>query len=432
MMAFWLAALALLLVAVVPVVWPLLRRGPGAEPRPGDTSLEALSVQLFRERLAELDGERATGALDAADYQRLRLELERNLLRETEGDAPGTAPRGVRRQGLPWVALAMVVALPVAGLLYTYYTSWRGPALEWIAVQERLGAAVAQALATPSALPPEATTDLANFARTLQAHVLRGGKRDPDALYLLGASYLELNRPDLAAQVLARAHRLVPGRDPVTLAYAQSLLSVEGGRLTLEAEGLLRQVLRRQPNHEGARMMLGFGAFNAGQYPLAIAQWRRLQAGRTGGSGNELLANAIAEAERRLAAATPPQAPADPPPAEEIQLTVTVDLDPGLRARVAAGDTLYVFAKAAHGPAAPLAVVRHSDPAFPLEVTLDDADAMVAHLNLSAFPQVVVNARLSKSGDVAPKAGDLQGSSEILDLAAGTRIASVVIDQVVP
>ncbi len=107
-----------------------------------------------------------------------------------------------------------------------------------------------------------------------------------------------------------------------------------------------------------------------------------------------------------------------------------MSLSPALAARVAAGDTLFVFARAADGPRMPLAIVRRPVGEWPAAFTLDDSMAMAPNLKLSGFAQVVVGARISRSGNATPQPGDLIGqSAPVVPGAQGLRIA---IDAVQP
>jgi cytochrome c-type biogenesis protein CcmH len=109
-------------------------------------------------------------------------------------------------------------------------------------------------------------------------------------------------------------------------------------------------------------------------------------------------------------------------------------LAPALRDRLAPEDTLFIFAKAAGGPPMPLAAVRQPARDFPVQVVLDDSQAMMPALKLSNFHQIIVSARISKAGEVTAQAGDLQGASEPLTLDGGsqTQAVALVIDRVVP
>ena len=66
---------------------------------------------------------------------------------------------------------------------------------------------------------------------------------------------------------------------------------------------------------------------------------------------------------------------------------------------------------------------------MPASFSLDDSMAMAPSAKLSGFAQVVVGARISKSGTATPQPGDMQGSSAaVANNAAGVK---VVIDAVV-
>jgi cytochrome c-type biogenesis protein CcmH len=64
-------------------------------------------------------------------------------------------------------------------------------------------------------------------------------------------------------------------------------------------------------------------------------------------------------------------------------------------------------------------------------VTLDDSMSMMPAMKLSKFPEVVVGARVSKSGNAMPQSGDLQTLSQPLDSHRSEPVA-LTIDQVVP
>jgi len=68
---------------------------------------------------------------------------------------------------------------------------------------------------------------------------------------------------------------------------------------------------------------------------------------------------------------------------------------------------------------------------LPLTITLDESMGMLPNLKLSMFPQVVVGARVSKSGNALPQSGDLQVLSAPIDVRRAEPIV-LTIDQIVP
>lgn len=95
-------------------------------------------------------------------------------------------------------------------------------------------------------------------------------------------------------------------------------------------------------------------------------------------------------------------------PQSTARITVAVALNPKFKDRVGPKDTVFVFAKAARGPLMPLAIARLTASQLPASVTLTDGMGMVPNLTLSQFPQIVLGARISKSGNAMAQPGDLQ------------------------
>ena len=88
-----------------------------------------------------------------------------------------------------------------------------------------------------------------------------------------------------------------------------------------------------------------------------------------------------------------------------------VSLAAALRDQVAPDDTVFIVARSADGSKVPLALLRKRVKDLPVEFKLDDSLAMLPNAKLSGATQVVVSARISKSGSAAPQPGDLQGLS---------------------
>ena len=109
-------------------------------------------------------------------------------------------------------------------------------------------------------------------------------------------------------------------------------------------------------------------------------------------------------------------------------LKVTVSLSPKLAKKAEPNDVVFIFARATSGPRMPLAIVRKQVKDLPTTVILDDSQGMNPQVKLSSAPEVIVVARVTKSGMADVQDGDLEGVSA--PVASGTKAVSISIDKV--
>ena len=107
-----------------------------------------------------------------------------------------------------------------------------------------------------------------------------------------------------------------------------------------------------------------------------------------------------------------------------------VSLAPTLKAKANAGATLFVFAKSVDSPGPPVAVFRTTVGSWPVKFKLDDSESMLPGRNLSSAHRVRVEARISQSGQPLAVAGDLQGTTGVIE-TADRKPLTILIDQVV-
>jgi cytochrome c-type biogenesis protein CcmH len=283
-------------------------------------------------------------------------------------------------------------------------------------------------------------------------------EQDPDNVegwIMLGRSYLALQAPGKALGALERAYKLAPDQADVMVAYAEVLAVNSGNKLEGRPAELIRAALEREPENPSARWLTGMLAYQQERFAEAASTWQGLlDELDPAGQEAEEMRQMVAEARSRAGASAGPEAaPADgpPPPAtHEIAQTppsseqapeaaevagariqVSVSLAPELSARTSPDDTVFVYARAAAGPPMPLAARRIKVSDLPANLTLDDGMAMVPAMRLSAFPEVVVGARVSKSGQASPQPGDLEGQSGPVSAAEAPAV-SVAIDRIRP
>ena len=394
MMAFWAICILLILLALALVLPPLLRREDASDPR----------------RVA-LEHAHRSGVLDADEYTRKLAAL---------GNTTPTSISPLARN----TAIALVLILPLlAAGLYQKLGDARvfDPSVQSVAN--------AMQSAQRAGLPPMEQA-IAGLAERLA--------REPDdaqGWLLLGRAYKSTERFAEARAALARALALTPDAPDVLVETAEAqALSTPGARFDGEPLTLLQRALERDPNHQRGLWLLGIAQFQSGDTDTASATWEKLIATLPEDSPmRDSLRQRIDElkAQTGLAAsADTPSVPAlEVPPAP--RLDIRVNLAAELAQRVAPDDVLFVFARAAEGSRAPLAIQRLRAADLPLSITLDDSHAMVPQMNLSSAARIVVGARISRSGNAQAQSGDLETLSEPLSNSHKAVIA-LTIDQIVP
>ena len=110
-------------------------------------------------------------------------------------------------------------------------------------------------------------------------------------------------------------------------------------------------------------------------------------------------------------------------------LKVAVSLSPAVAKQAAPEDVVYVFARAVNGPRMPLAIVRAQVKDLPTTIVLEDGQGMGTGMTLSSAPEIIVIARVSKSGMANAQNGDLEGMSA--PVKKGTKSISISIANVV-
>ncbi|HOL37967.1 MAG TPA: c-type cytochrome biogenesis protein CcmI, partial [Rubrivivax sp.] len=231
--------------------------------------------------------------------------------------------------------------------------------------------------------------------------------------------------------------------------YADALAVVNDRNLEGEPTKLIERALALDPDNAKALALAGTAAFNRKDYKGAVRAWERLAAVAPADSPfQRQVHDSIAEA-RELGGLGPAVAPAGAAAPAPLAATATASAAPGGKAVATGGalvtgtvrlapallaqtrpeDTVFVFARAAEGPRMPLAIVRKQVRDLPFAFTLSDEMAMAPQARLSLHPKVVIDARVSKSGQAQPAAGDLTGRSATV--ANNARDVVVEIDDVV-
>ncbi len=403
MILFSVVTAALVFVALVFLLPPLLGKAH-------DRSLE----QKARE---------AREALKAAtDKDRKKIAEELLATIENEQEQPAATSR----------AGALVVALLVPLLALGMYA--------WLGSPELVTGNAARTATAPASHGAGGMTMAQAIAKLEER--LREDPDNAEGWYMLARSYVAEKQYGNAARAMERVVALEGEKDPnLLLQYADALAMANDGRVAGKPAEFVHKALKLKPDYPEALWLAGIAASQSDKLADAIVYWRKAVALLDDQPESQAeLKKQIEIAEEKLTslggtvppaetatASSPQKTPAKA--ANGASISVTVALSPTLADKVSPDDAVFIYARAASGPPMPLAATRTTVARLPVTVTLDDSQAMMPQMKLSSFPQVVVGARVSKSGQAIPQPGDLEGATHPV-APTSTPEVKVVIDSV--
>ena len=405
MPAFWLSILAMLGAALFVVLRPLFRRSTER-----NVDANAAKVDVYRNRLEEMEAEVASGVMSGADAEAAHTELARALVQETDTVSDAVVDRQDHKPHHWWLAGVIAVLVPfIAVSLYLW-------------------------LGTPDLINSRAPVhgggagDVAHTA-SIEAMVKRLAGRleqnpdDPEGWMMLVNSYMTLGRHADALKAIERLYQITGDQPLVLVRYADILATVKGGDLSGQPSELIQKALKLDPENAMGLWLAGMAAAQSGDPGFAIDYWQRLlpliatdQASQK--EVSDLIAQARGQmgagAETPLSEPRPVTGAIDAVEAVKGTLAVRVEVAPGLNHELKPDDALFIVAKGVNGPPMPVAVIRKTAADLPLEITMDDNNSMMPSMKLTAFAQLELSARISQSGNALPQSGDLVSSPVIV------------------
>jgi cytochrome c-type biogenesis protein CcmH len=279
------------------------------------------------------------------------------------------------------------------------------------------------------------------------AKKLQANPDDGEGWAMLGRSYRVLQRFDASAMAYAEAAKRLPPNAAVYTEWAEAVAQAQGKTLTGQPTELLDKALAVDPSYQKALALAGSAALERNDNATAAALWKRLRATLPADSPN--LAE-VDEALARVGVAPPPKsAAAAPAPAMTAKAPAPaaasagaagggaagsiegrVEVDPKLAGKIGPGDTVFILARDPDGSRMPLAALKLTGAELPKAFALSDAMAMSEATTISKAKRIVVEARVSKSGNAIPHPGDLSGVSA--PVPPGARNVRVTIDRIAP
>ncbi len=414
-----LSLLVALIIAVI-VIMPWLR-GSRVQNKPVDNQLLAINVAVFRERLAELKTDKESGTIDESHYDNQKLELERQLLDAQREIAPMRNP-GIKSR------LILVVWVPLLAALAYILIGNRAPVFELWAAEDKVGQVADDLLTGKIDQPPAwAIENGAQLISAMQTNVHRHAD-DPDRWMRLSELFLSLEATPSAIEALSRAYRLSPDNEEIATTYAQVSFFANGGQLDANSRRVLEELLAKNPQHEGAQMLMAMGEARSNNFEQAQGWIRRLRASIAAKPGDhtqalssldELSANIVVQQQQA---------------SEGIDVTVTINSS--LLPLIKADDVLFVAIRDVKGgpPFAakrlPISVIKQGE----ASISLSDLDAMMPDRTLQSAraddTQLAVIARISHSGNAIAESGDMSANPVVV--TTGQNQVNIEINQQVP
>ena len=435
---FWLISVVLCLVAAGFVLIPLFRHRPTDD---GQADRSLLNVELYRERLAELENNQLEGEITAEQFASLKLELEQNLLNETamrdEGNpetADGNAMSGAQSRKMPKLVLTAALLVPLFAV-----TAYSDFGLSWGAIND---------------------LELASQFKTTSPHdndgmrgsILRLAKRlenqpeNHDGWFLLGQSYMNLGEFEKSAGAYQHLLEKFPEDAGLSGYYAEALFLADDRKMTARVSKAIDAAFSLNPQNVAMLEIKAMNAFRAGDLGVAVTFFEKALATGVEGERAGLIQQAIARLRAELGDKAPPPAvmPAGPvaplansapaaateaadtpsAPIRSVQLLVevadTVESNPN--------DSVFVYAKANAGPPMPLAVERMRVSDLPRLVTLDETMGMMQGMSLANFDAVILVARISSSGIANTSPDDFQAASGVVDITSENPVIKLLIE----
>ncbi|WP_166293819.1 c-type cytochrome biogenesis protein CcmI [Bradyrhizobium sp. 2S1] len=252
-MTLWFVFALMTVAAIFAVLWPLSRRGRA------DTG--GSEVVVYRDQLAEIDRDMASGIIGAAEADAARVEISRRLLAAADQSGRETPVQGsltLRRAA----AIVALVGLPV--IASGFYLALGSPRLGDFPLSERSRVA-------------DANQPLANLVAQVEAH-LEKNPTDGRGWTVLAPVLSRLGRYDDAVRAYRNAITYAGDSADRRADLGEAMIGTAGGVVTAEAKTEFERAVALNVDDAKANYFLGLAAEQDGRKADAAALWQKMLA----------------------------------------------------------------------------------------------------------------------------------------------------------
>lgn len=424
MTTFIILCTVMALIAVAAVCLPLWFGGRSRS----ESDRRAQVLAILQQQSQDLEAEKAAGHIDQDEYEESRLELERRVLEETKHEEEVRSGKSSRMPRI--LAVILLVVIPCATVL-GYYALGRYTAMDpqFIAMME----------AQQQGSRGHSQRDMQKMLDDLKAN-LEKDPRNANGWFMLARTAASMNRFDESVEAFKRLNALVPNNADILADMADMMAAANGKVITPDVEKVLQKALSIDPTQWKALALLAIHAWDREHYAQAEDYWERLlksvpsdfpdreqiqaninEAKRLGGVNDSISAVSPTASQRNAADGAKAEeassanelsktAPATASPSQLHAVAGTVILDDKMKALASPEDTVFIYARPATGSKMPVAFTKVKVKDLPYNFELNETMRMAMGAEtLASTKTVIVGARISKTGNFMPQAGDLEG-----------------------
>jgi cytochrome c-type biogenesis protein CcmH len=251
-MSLWFVFALMTAAAIFAVLWPLRRGGP--------TLIGGSETAVYRDQLAEIDRDMASGLIGSSEAIAARVEISRRLLTavDSQRDPPMVSNIRWRRAA----AIAALIGLPMIAV--ALYLPLGSPQLGDFALSQRTSA-------------PEVAQPLDNLVAQVQAH-LEKNPTDGRGWGVLAPVLARLGRYDEAVRAFHNAIAYAGDTSERRADLGEAIAGSAGGVITAEAKTEFERAVAINHDDVKARYFLGLAAEQDGRNADAASIWREMLA----------------------------------------------------------------------------------------------------------------------------------------------------------
>lgn len=404
----WFGISTLLLASMVILWWPFAKKGQLATN--SQNARSDANTQSYRISLEKLDTQFQEERIEQAEYDDLKAELGRKLLQDEASQEQALQIKGHS------------ILLPIGISIFLIIAS--------VYLYLSIGSSTELAQSAERNAQMQSQKDQFQQALTELEQKVAENPNNSEMLFNLAHFYITAQQFDKSIIAFQKLITIEGEHAEFIGPQAQALYYKNQQQMTPEVEALIKRALALDANDVSTLVLLGMDNFVNGDYAKSIMLWQQVLNNARPGTDTVTLTNAVANAKERLAMSgeAMPEMP-KPTAVSSASVSANVSISDSLKDKFSPEQTIFIYAIAIEGSRMPLAAIKLTAAQLPIDITLNDSNAMTPAGKISQHSNVRLFAVISQSGTPGIQPGDLHGS--IINAATnGEQTYQLVIDSV--